>query len=184
MDKIRIRFKGITEITANDDIALLILVDDAEKVALTIVCDQMMRDQIALRIERKDITRTMLPETLSNILINQFGANLEIVLNDVQEGEYRAMVVNKTTYQPLSMRASDAILLHLISNIPLYATPELMRKQSVPFDKNGTRVALPYNSLSSRMLTKALQKAVEHEEYEVASQLRDELKRRNQSSNS
>lgn len=176
--KISLHIKGISEVVGANDIGIIMVVDQEEKRLISIVCDEMMKQQIELRLNPKPILNTMLPEVLYNVLKNQFGGNFEIVINDVQDGIYRAILVNKDTYQPLSMRASDAILLHLVSRIPLYATQTLMQRQSVPFDATKRGVALPYNSLSTDMLELALKKAVESEEYEVASQLRDELKRR------
>ena len=39
-------------------------------------------------------------------------------------------------------------------------------------------MAIPYNALTDKMLEDALEKAIELERYEMASTIRDELKRR------
>ena len=88
------------------------------------------------------------------------------------------MLVNTETYQPLSMRASDAILLHVISHIPLFASLQLMKRQAVPVMPGTAAMAIPYNALTDKMLEDALKKAIELERYEMASTIRDELKRR------
>lgn len=55
-----------------------------------------------------------------------------------------------------------------------------MARQSVRFSENSNAISMPVNTLSTEMLDKALQKAVEDENYELASHLRDEKKRREQ----
>ena len=55
----------------------------------------------------------------------------------------------------------------------------LMKKQSVAFKKDSKGMSIPLNTLTDDMLRKALNKAIEEENYEMASHLRDEMKRRN-----
>lgn len=58
----------------------------------------------------------------------------------------------------------------------------LFLKQSSVYDMKAQGVSLPVNTLSSSMLRKAMEKAIAAENYELASQLRDELNRRNTAS--
>lgn len=178
-DKIRLRVKGLSVVTEVEDHALLMLTDEQETRLLTIFCDRLLREQVEQRLMAKPENNTLLPEVLAGVLLNQFGAKMEIIINDVHEGVYRAALTNTVTYQQRSMRASDAVLLHLACpKIPLYASLHIMMHQSVPFKKDSNGVALPFNALSSELLQKALDKAVEEEDYEAASRIRDELKNR------
>ena len=86
---------------------------------------------------------------------------------------------NTETLEPVAIRASDAILLSFISNIPLFIEEKLMKRQSVPYRRSSEGVAMPLNAISNKMLQEALDKAVEDENYELASHLRDEMRRRN-----
>ena len=54
-----------------------------------------------------------------------------------------------------------------------------MKKQSVRYVQDARGMSIPVNTLTDEMLRRALDKAVEDEHYELASQLRDEMKRRN-----
>jgi hypothetical protein len=79
------------------------------------------------------------------------------------------------------IRMSDAVLLNLISHIPLYIEENLMQRQCFPFDeKTQTQLAIPINTMDVKHLKSALEKAVDDENYELASHLRDEIKRRNE----
>ena len=54
-----------------------------------------------------------------------------------------------------------------------------MRLQSVPHcDANRERLAVPINSISDDMLQDSLKRAVDNEDYELASELNKEIKRR------
>ena len=53
-----------------------------------------------------------------------------------------------------------------------------MSKQCAPYVKEAQGVAIPVNTISTDMLKDALAKAIEEEKYELASHLRDELRRR------
>ena len=102
----------------------------------------------------------------------------EILISDVINGEYRCMLVNETNFESLPMRASDAILFATISNTPIYIEYNLMMRQSVRYSANPRGLAIPINALNDEMLNKAMKKAIDDEDYEQASYLRDEINKR------
>lgn len=177
-EKTQLKLLSIAEIMGNRDVGIISLVDEAEKLMMAIVCDEQMKQELHLRLSRNKVCKTMLPEVLVNILKNQVGYNFELIINDIIDGEYKAMLVNTDTGQPLSMRASDAVLLHLVSKVPLYVTDQLLKRQSMPYVSGSPSMALPFNVLTDKMLREAMNYAVEHENYEMASKFRDELKKR------
>ena len=78
----------------------------------------------------------------------------------------------------MKVRASDAVLLSLISDIPIYIETSLMARQGTPFNKNATGASLPINILDNKMIEDALAKAIKDENYELASRISEEIKRR------
>lgn len=179
MRKIKLIFQGISEIIEGPELAIIILTDEAKERQLSIVCDKHMEYQFGLRMSKTALkTERLLPEVLTNVVKNQGGMRFEILISDVIDGEYRCMLVNETTFESLPMRASDAIFFANISNSPIYIEYNLMMRQSVRYSANPNGMALPINSLSDEMLRQALDKAVADENYELASNLRDEMNRR------
>ena len=103
----------------------------------------------------------------------------EVLFFGVREGQYDCMLFDCDTLDTVSLRASDGVLLSVVSGIPLYIDTELFKRQSTPIPKKGSvSIAMPANIASMKMLKAALKNAVETEDYELASQLRDEIKRR------
>lgn len=77
----------------------------------------------------------------------------------------------------LNSRTSDAIALALRFKRPIYTTEEIMEAEHL-HDLGEGKFSVPITSVSVEMLEDALQKAIENEEYEQASQLRDEIRKR------
>lgn len=179
MTKERLFFKGVSEIVGTDDLGLLILTDESKERQITIVCDKAMAVQIELRVKKLPITRIMLPEVMSKLLSSYADSDFELLIDDIIDGQYRTLLYNRTTLTPMWIRASDAVLLSLVGDIPLYIESGLMRRQSVAYRENSRGVSLPVNTISDEMLQAALDKAIADENYELASHLRDEKKRRN-----
>ncbi len=179
MAKERLIFKGVSEIVGTEDLGLLILTDEAKVRQITIVCDKAMAVQLELRIKNIPITKIMLPEVLCKLLKKQDTHDYELVMDNIVDGQYRTVLYDKETMEPMIIRASDAVLLSLVGDIPLYIESGLMLRQSVPYNENSRGVSLPVNTISDEMLQAALDKAIADENYELASHLRDEKKRRN-----
>ena len=87
-------------------------------------------------------------------------------------------LMNTVTGRSDQLRASDAILLSVVADIPLYIDSSLLSRQSVPFNPTHNGISIPINSLSEEMLNKALEQAIKDENYEMASYVRDEINRR------
>lgn len=180
MNKIPLFFQGISQIVGEEKMGLLILVDKEEQRQLTIPCDEEMLRQFDLRLSRMAVRNLMLPEVLWQVISSQTDLHFEILINDLIDELYRAILYNTDTLEPISIRACDAVLLSHIGKVPLFIEERLMMRQSVPFVREATGVAMPLNALSDNMLKEALDKAVQNENYELASHLRDEILRRKQ----
>lgn len=174
MSKVRLKFHSVGEIVGSDDLAIITLTDEPKERMITIVCDRAMAVQMELRSKQIPITRIMLPEVLAGIIKDQAGIMMDILIMDIIEGQYRTLLYNRVTLETVPIRASDAVLLSMAARIPIYMESSLMARQSVRFSENSNAISMPVNTLSTEMLDKALQKAVEDENYELASHLRDE----------
>ena len=102
----------------------------------------------------------------------------QVVINDLVDGQYKTLLYMPDILQAIPIRASDAILLAHFADIPIFIEEGLLLRQSVPYKEESVAVSVPVNVITTDMLKKALDKAISEENYEHASQLRDELQRR------
>ena len=77
----------------------------------------------------------------------------------------------------IDARTSDAVALALRYRCPMYATEEVIESEHL-HDLGEGKFSVPITSVSLQMLEEALALAVEKEDYEQASHLRDEIRRR------
>jgi len=176
MNRTQLRFENMQQIVGGEGIALVLLTDMSRTRALTVVCDEQMMYQLLMRIKNPTLCRTMLPETLLSMLTSKY----ELMVFGLYEGQYQVALMDDQG-KSSRIRMSDAVLLTLISDIPLYIEDNLMARQSVPYDENAKGIAIPINTMDLPRLKMALQNAIAEENYELASQLRDEIKRRSDS---
>ncbi|MBQ9357271.1 MAG: bifunctional nuclease family protein [Prevotella sp.] len=175
MKRILLRFENLQQIAGSEELSVILLTDEARRRVLTVVCDTDMTRQLLMRLKgSSSINRTMLPEALLQLMPSTY----EMMIVGVYDGQYQVMLMDMENGNSVRVRTSDAVLLSIISHIPLYIEERLMDRQSVPFDENANGVAIPINSMDTPRLKAALRNAVEEENYELASQLRDEINRR------
>lgn len=178
MDKVKLKLLGISEILGVDDVALLGLVDEAQERQLIVTCDKAMRNQIQMYMMNKPEVVTLYPKVMANILRSLGYQQLIVLISGIQDGEYSAEIIDELNGKHYPIRCSDGVLFSLVCKKPLFATSSLMQAQSVPFKFGETRVGLPLSVLSENMLKLSMEKAIETENYEMASNLRDELNKR------
>jgi bifunctional DNase/RNase len=179
MNKVRLIFKNVSEIVGSEGIGLIILLDEDKKRQLSIPCDKEMLYQFGLRVKHVPVVDKLLPEVMCKVLSTQTNVHLELMINDLIDGRFRAILCNTENSETIPVRASDAVLISMVSDIPLYMESNLMDKLSVEYHKESNSISLPVNTISDGMLRRALKKAIKDEQYELASNLRDELLKRN-----
>ena len=173
MKRTLLRFENVQQLVGGEGMAVIILTDEERKRALSVVCDEPMSQQLQMRIANPKACRNMLPETLLGLLPESY----EMLVCGLLDGQYQVMLMNGIG-DSVRLRMSDAVLLNLISDIPLYIEDNLMERQCTPFDERAQKIAIPINTMDLSRLQSALADAVENENYELASQLRDEINKR------
>ena len=177
MDRVQLFFKDASEIAGSDGFSVIRLVDSAQQCALCVICDRYVTEQIRLRLKCVEVWPNMLPEVLL-ALMGDDARTLELMVHDVVDGQYHVTLTCQARHHVKSIRMSEAVLLNVISNTPLYIDGGLMQRQSVPYVFNSSSFPIPINSLSTERLNKELQRAVDAEDYELASQIHAEILKR------
>ena len=182
MDLIPLKLKSISKIVGNDDLALLELVTNDELKQLSVVCESTMIRQFAMRLSNVPERHRLLPEVLWAAFGEGKHEDMRIIFANYHDGEYMVFLFDDTEGLQWPLRASDAVLLSLVAKIPVFVRQKVIDRCGSPVDSTGKGVVLPIQLLPSNMLHKELDKAVADENYEKASLIRDELKKREQQS--
>ena len=170
MGLVRLYFKGVSEIVASDDVGLLTLTDEERTRQLSIICDANMVSQFGLRVKAAEV--------VWQVIARNLDLRFQIIINDLDDGQYKTLLYMPDILQAIPVRASDGVLIAHISGMPIYIEERLLLRQGIPYSDSETGISVPVNVISNDMLRKALDRAVEEEDYEKASQIRDELLRR------
>ncbi|MGN1253646.1 MAG: UvrB/UvrC motif-containing protein [Prevotella sp.] len=179
MARIKLFLQQATEVMGEEKEGLLILTDSFQERQIAVPCSSKMFDEFKSRMNNPK-HQTELSDILFNVIKWQTELSLELVIINVDNGHYSAILSNTDSLEQVPIDGAQAVLLNYISKdkIPLFIEEKLFLKQSSVYDMKAKGVSLPVNTLSSSMLRKAMEKAIEAENYELASQLRDELNRR------
>lgn len=191
MSRIGLKVQGVSDLTALENTSLLIVTDLNETRQVTMLCDRIERHEFGIRRgkfvgseeQKKRVAEELqmrLPETLISIVKYLTSLQLCVVITSVYKGKYVAVLEDTITGTAVPINALDGVLLSYADiHIPLYIEESLWKRQSVPFrGDNASGVAIPLNTLSVSMLHAAMEKCIEDEQYEMAQQLKEELKRR------
>ena len=112
-----------------------------------------------------------MPRPLTHDLFLTVTKELGTALKKVLEKEGEVFKIDS--------RTSDAIALAMRCGCPVYTTDEIMESEQL-HEVGSTAFSVNVNTVDVVMLKEALSKAIEEENYEQASRLRDEIKRREQ----
>lgn len=182
--RVRLIFKSVSEIVGPENMGLLVLTDSSGQRQVAVPCDSRTLDEFSMRMDHSPMVNKMLPEVLWNVLQWQTDLRLEVHIDLLRDGKYQAVLSNEETMDMVPVSATDGILLSYVTrgDIPVMMDEALFMRQSTPYDSGAIGVSLPVNTISDEMLQNAMDRAVESEDYEMASHLRDEINRRKKTS--
>ncbi|MCF0192578.1 MAG: bifunctional nuclease family protein [Prevotella sp.] len=186
--QIRLKFANVQEIQGAKLANLIVLVDEFEQRQLVVITDKPTAMNISANYESKQIDkaralyfeRSALYVTLS-LLPEEMKKLMYIQVDGLIDSQYHAHLIrrNADINEPVhELRMSEAVLLSIVSDIPLYIDKHLWDIQSTRYKKGGNGTSIPMNTLPLPMLKDALKKAIETEDYKMAKALNDEIKNR------
>ncbi len=171
----------------------LVLEEDHGARRLMVIVGTPEAQSIAFELQKTAPPRP-LAHDLFRSLITAFDIKLqEVLIYKYDDGVFFAKIIllheDKTI--ELESRTSDAVAIALRTKSPIYTFDSIMREQGVVFNEsdtqgtkndsekgNGSTETLDYSVLDKEELELMLIDAVEGEDYELASLLRDELKKK------
>ena len=193
MEKIKLDIIGMSYSQSQSGAYALILGEHDGNRRLPIIIGGFEAQAIAIELEK---IRT--PRPLTHDLFKSFAdvyhiTVSEVVINKFSEGVFYAKLVctDGKHEQEVDSRTSDAIALALRFNCPVYTFESIMvaagilmeedaelSKPETPKIENEPEEQISYTDASFEELKEMLRGAIDNEDYEKASKIRDEINRR------
>lgn len=180
MQEIQMKIHGMsTSIQPADAYALVLEEIDGKGRKLPVIIGPLEAQAIKVTMVKYRTPRPMTHDLFISFA-EKMGVRIrKIVIYRVKDGIFYSYIhLDKEGEEiKIDSRTSDAIALALRSGCPIYANREILDNEFMG-DMGDGAFSVTINMVSIDMLKEALQKAVEAENYEQASQLRDEIRRR------
>lgn len=192
MKKVKLEIIGLSQSQIQETSYALVLGDEAGERRLPIIIGAWEAQAIALKLENMPTQRPLTHDLFKSVA-DAFDIRLvEVVINNLQEGIFYSVLVCEKDGERVEIdsRTSDAIALAVRFDCPIYtydfilasagiAASSLRRVSEEEEDEAADEKAEEYlENMTTRQLRERLKEAVENENYELASRIRDELKKR------
>jgi len=197
MEKIRLAVMGLNHSQSHSGAYILVLGEEDGNRRLPIVIGAFEAQAIYVQLENFKYSRPLTHELFKRFA-EHFEITLkEVIIDQVKEGIFYAKLVcvKDGEESQIDSRTSDAVALAMRFNCPIFTDDKVMssagmvmdekaflqqEEEESDFDEDADEDS-PEGEMSGyalEELEEMLQKAVESEDYEKASMIRDEIKRR------
>ena len=197
MKKVRLEIVGLSYSQTQSGAYALVLGESAGSRRLPIIIGGFEAQAIAIELEKMTPTRP-LTHDLFKAFSETFSIDVtEILIYNLVEGIFYAKLVctDGTREVEIDARTSDAIALAVRFNCPIFTYEFILKSAGIVLDDDSlptmenamvsneevTNPENEYEAKSSEELKNLLQTALDDEQYELASRIRDELNTRKQS---
>jgi bifunctional DNase/RNase len=197
MNKIKLRVLGLSYSQTQSGAYALMLAEENGKQRIPIIIGGFEAQAIAIELEGLKPPRPLTHDLFVNIAIAFQIEIIEVNIHQLEEGVFYSELLcnNGSTRIKIDARTSDAVALAIRFNCPIYTTEEIIKKAGIIIpeerinsiekkeesSKNST-TADKYSNKTIVELKKMLDIAIENENYEEASSIRDEINNREQDS--
>ena len=198
MGKIKLTVLGISYSQTQSGAYALVLSEENGNRRIPIIIGGYEAQAIAIQLEGLTPPRPLTHDLFLNFA-RAFGIDLiDVHIYKLEDGVFFSKLHCEDSKKELFIdsRTSDAVALALRFNCPIYTTEEIIEKAGItldveeynseePQEDDETETPEPTDSFTDQIrrlsldeLNRLLREAVENEEYEKATKIRDEIKRR------
>lgn len=199
MEKVKLEILGLSPSQSQAGSFALILGEEYGNRRLPIIIGMFEAQAIAIEIEKIVPNRPMTHDLFKSFAKTFRYTITEIVISELREGIFFAKISCSDGLKDFAVdaRPSDAIAIGLRFNVPIYTTEAILSEagivanesgkddedESSLIEKNAPSTSKPFieqlKDMSQEELNRLLEDALNHEEYERAAKIRDEISKRN-----
>lgn len=195
MQKVRLNILGLSVSQTQSGAYALVLAEEGGDRRIPIIIGPVEAQAIAIQLEGLKPPRPLTHDLIKNIALSFDIALLEVNIYKLEEGIFYSELLCQTDGKEIRIdsRTSDAVALALRFRCPIYTTEEILKKAGIVLeidDENSpARTAddeddfhqpggSSYGQYSLSELEELLSDAIQEEDYEKASIIRDEMQKR------
>ena len=195
MQKVKLNILGLSVSQSQSGAYALVLAEENGDRRIPIIIGPIEAQSIAIQIEGLKPPRPLTHDLFRQMALAFDIEILEIIIYKLEEGIfYSELICVKGDKQiVIDSRTSDAVALSLRFNCPIYTTEEILERAGIVIEfenEHGqeewhqsagdepVRGKHEYDKYTSAELTQMLNNAIQAEDYEKASAIRDEINRR------
>jgi bifunctional DNase/RNase len=194
MDKIKLEIAGLSYSQTQSGAYALVLAETGGKRQLPIIIGGFEAQAIAIELEKMTPTRPLTHDLFKNFAVSFSIEVKEVVIYNLIEGIFFAKLICEREGQvtEIDARTSDAIAIGVRFNCPIYTFENILSSAGILLDEETgnefdsdsiedeeSEVSLDsFNQVSIEELEIQLDEAIQNEDYELASKIRDEINKR------
>ena len=196
MEKVKLEIVGLSYSQTQSGAYALVLAETGGKRSLPIIIGGFEAQAIAIELEKMTPTRPLTHDLFKSFAQSFQIEVVEVIIYNLVEGVFYAKLIcsKDEKISEIDARTSDAIALGVRFKCPIYTYENILESAGILLDENAE---LQQDSPSSEVSTTPSEKlvttynveeleqqlldAIENEDYELASRLRDEINKRSES---
>ena len=196
MDKVKLEIVGLSYSQTQSGAYALVLAESGGKRSLPIIIGGYEAQAIAIELEKMTPTRPLTHDLFKSFAQSFQIEVVEVVIYNLVEGVFYAKLIcsKDGKMSEIDARTSDAIALGVRFKCPIYTFENILASAGILLDENAELTADSQTTetteapkeqgmaaLNLEELEQHLTDAIENEDYELASRLRDEINKRSES---
>ena len=165
--------------------ALILGIEDDDSRRIPILIAALEAQAIVAFLRKERFSRPLLHDIMAEILLLSGISLRKVVIYKKEKKIYHSRLVlcnSEGSVTEIEARTSDAIALAIRMEAPIFMSVDLAMQEAIVFEKDDTVEVHTgqnkYANYSDEDLEEALQLSIRNEQYEQATLIRDEMKKR------
>ena len=194
MQKIRLNILGLSVSQTQSGAYALVLAEEGGERRIPIIIGPVEAQAIAIQLEGLKPPRPLTHDLIKNMALAFEIGLIEVSIYKLEEGIFYSELLCEMNGKEVKIdsRTSDAVALALRFRCPIYTSEEILKKAGIVLEQEDENSPVrsmadedydepevsSYAQYSTDELNELLNEAIQHEDYEKASVIRDELNKR------